>query len=427
MAVGGALAVGPLLVGSAGAATRKRGPARQAQGFFADQGINFEALFAFGGAGYGAGEFGEIVTVVNRINAHGATYDAVYDEWVAMGERLRRYAQDALEKGHSVTARAGFLRAAQYFNQALFFVLGTGRPSREAQTYRTMNDCWSRAAGLFTPAFEPVAIPYEGTTMPGWFLTPDASGTPRPTVILNNGSDGQNVDLYAFGGAAAIERGYNALIFEGPGQGAMLFERKIPFRPDWEKVVTPVVDFLLARADVDPKRVAITGWSMCGELVARAAAFEHRLAAVVTDPGVVDVIGAWPLGGLLRLVREGKRAEVNGAWGHYLEQATVEQRFDVAKRSEIFRAPDAYTLFRDLEQYTNAGVANLITSPTLVIDYQDEEFYPGQAKRLYGLLTAPKTLVRLSAVDGSQYHDAPMAPHHRNEVVFDWLDDTLGR
>jgi hypothetical protein len=60
-----------------------------------------------------------------------------------------------------------------------------------------------------------------------------------------NGSDAQNIDIYAFGGAAAIERDWTALIFEGPGQGSMLFERKIPFRPDWEKVITPIVDFLL--------------------------------------------------------------------------------------------------------------------------------------------------------------------------------------
>ena len=97
-----------------------------------------------------------------------------------------------------------------------------------------------------------------------------------------------------FGGAAALERGYNALIFEGPGQGSMLFEREIFFRPDWEHVVTPIVDWLTAQPDVDANRIAITGWSLCGESVIRAAAFEHRLAAVVADPGVLDVWLSYP-------------------------------------------------------------------------------------------------------------------------------------
>src|ERR1019366_1665678 len=124
-----------------------------------------------------------------------------------------------------------------------------------------------------------------------YFLRADDSAVRRPTVILNNGSDGQNVDLLAFGGAAALERGYNALIFEGPGQGSVLFEREIFFRPNWEHVVTPIVDWLLAQPEVDPDRIAITGWSMCGESVIRAAAVGHRLAAGGGGPGGR---GAWP-------------------------------------------------------------------------------------------------------------------------------------
>ncbi|MEZ5171540.1 MAG: hypothetical protein R3A49_12470 [Acidimicrobiia bacterium] len=62
---------------------------------------------------------------------------------------------------------------------------------------------------------------------------------------------------------------------------------------DWEAVITPVIDFLVARDDVDPQRVALHGISQAGYWVPRAAAFEHRLAAVVADPGVVDVAESW--------------------------------------------------------------------------------------------------------------------------------------
>ena len=36
----------------------------------------------------------------------------------------------------------------------------------------------------------------------------------------------------------------------------MLIEHGVPLRPDWEAVIRPVVDFALARPDVDPARVA---------------------------------------------------------------------------------------------------------------------------------------------------------------------------
>lgn len=42
---------------------------------------------------------------------------------------------------------------------------------------------------------------------------------------------------------------------------------------------------------------------------------------------------------------------------------------------------------------------------------------------MYDALTAWKDIVQFSMRDGAQIHDAPMAPQHRNEVVFDWLDD----
>jgi hypothetical protein len=62
-----------------------------------------------------------------------------------------------------------------------------------------------------------------------------------------------------FGGWAALERGYHAMTSDGPGQQAALFLRGSPFRHDWEAVLTPVVDAMVARPDVDPDRIAVIG------------------------------------------------------------------------------------------------------------------------------------------------------------------------
>jgi hypothetical protein len=60
---------------------------------------------------------------------------------------------------------------------------------------------------------------------------------------MNNGSDGTAADICAQG--AALRRGYNVLVFDGPGQGAALYRQHLFFRFDWEKVITQVVDWLL--------------------------------------------------------------------------------------------------------------------------------------------------------------------------------------
>jgi 2,6-dihydroxypseudooxynicotine hydrolase len=69
------------------------------------------------------------------------------------------------------------------------------------------------------------------------------------------------------------------LAIDGPGQGELEFDH--PMRHDWEAVISPVIDFLQLRRDVDAGRVGAMGVSLGGYYAIRAAAFEGRLAAVI--------------------------------------------------------------------------------------------------------------------------------------------------
>jgi hypothetical protein len=436
---GGAIALGALGLGSmpASASARVPNPAKGVV-LFKNPDFNFQSLFALGGVAAGAGEIGEIIATANAINAAGLSFDTYVGQFLKTARRVGAIAEAAHKAGHRVSARSAYLRSAQYYDQALFFVLGTRRPGREEAIYNAMQRQWNRAAHLFDPPFQAVRIPYAGTYLPGYFMRPPGAKGKRPTVIINNGSDAENIDVWSYGAAAAIERGYNALIFEGPGQGSTLFRRQIPFRPDWEKVVTPIVDWLHARPDVDPKRIAMTGWSFTGELVIRAVAFERRIAAVCADPGSVNTWLAYPPP-IRKLFAGGAgRDEVNHIWQHdVVPHLTGAERFLFAKRSEVFgprflhtaRAgrllTDFWTFGTRARQYTNRSVIDRVTTPTLVLNYQLEQFYPGQAVQLYKLLRSPKRLVTFTIAEGSEYHTGPMGPQRRNQVVFDWFDEVF--
>ena len=406
----------------------------------ADEDMNFMALFALGAAGYGAGEVGEVATAVARANAvgpDGATYQSYSDSFAAMARDVGDYADTRERRGDDVTAFAAHLRAAQYWDQVLFFILATRTPGREKEIYLAMDRHWTAAMRLQRPRPERVRIPYGSSSLPGWFLRPSDDGRRRRTVIVQNGSDAQNVDVWSYGVAEALRRGWNALVFDGPGQGSTLFVREIPFLPQWEKVITPVVDYLVSRPDVDPRRIALTGWSFSGLLVGRAAAYEHRLAAIALDPGFVDLSVAWPP----EILRFGEmpQAQANEIWlRDVVPQMSASELFTISKRAEIFgrsflrdvragKPPqDVWTLARTIPRYQDENVLPKVRCPALVLSYEGDQFFVGQGRKAYDALRKPKRFVTMTAARGAQLHDAPMAPQYRNEVVFDWLDAAVG-
>jgi hypothetical protein len=432
------------LTAQAAAASGTDAGASVLQSLFTEPDLDFDTLFAFGGIGYGSAEFGELATAVNAVNAAGASYQTHYDTFLALATRLDSQAGAELAAGHRVTARALNLRAASYYDLCLYFIFGTGARASEAGAYAAMQRCWGLFCHLSDAPFEPVRIPYEGGYLPGYLLRSDERARRRPTVILNNGQDAQNVRMWAFGAAAALERGYNVLIFEGPGQGSMLFERQITLRYDWEKVITPVVDYLLDRPEVDRDRIVLSGSSLGGELVVRAAAFEHRLAAVVADPGFLSLWVSWQTleNGITSLFDKGlSKPEINDIWQRKIVPSlTATEQFNLVKAAEPYNRQalyagragkvfdDLYGLGTTLMRFTVADVATQVTTPTLVTVYDDDQLVKpaaGQGEQVYKLLRADKQIVTFTKAEGAQEHCAPMAPQIRNQAVYDWLDRVL--
>ncbi|MEU3064959.1 alpha/beta hydrolase family protein [Streptomyces subrutilus] len=420
--------------GSASTGAASGGLTPGAMTLFNDPAYNFNGLLALGAAGAGAAEVGEVLTAVNAINGSGLSAQTYVETFRSLGDQLLKAPPGAPADDQSKRFRA--LRAAQYYGQALFFVLGSDDPGSEERLYRAGRGAWDTFCDLCEPAAVKATVPYGATPLPVWFFRPDESGTPRPTVILTNGSDGQNVDMWTYGVPAALERGWNALVYDGPGQGQLLFVDRVVFTPTWEKVVTPLVDWLAARPDVDAAKIALTGLSMAGDLVPRAAAFEDRLAAVVAMPGCVEPWLGFP--GEIRQILTPDKQQTNDIWNkRVVPELPASAAAVMKKRFEPFSVPamlearqgrlftDFYTPATRIRALSIASVIGRIKAPTLVLDYEGEQFYPGQPRRLYDALTSPKDYVELTAAQGAQLHCSPMAPQLHCEVVFDWLQRKL--
>ena len=367
----------------------------------------------------GAADAGEALATAARITDGDA--DSWVREWIATAGGAWAAAGAAARAGRRVSARAHHLRAATYYAAALLQIALGSEPEREGELWRRQRTCWDRAVELFPVPGERIAIPYEAETLPGYFFrAPDAAaGEPRPLVVLNNGDAGTS-QMWLAGGAAAAERGYHWMTFDGPGQQAARFEQGLPFRPDWEAVLGPVADAMVARPDVDSRRMAVVGVGQGGYLVPRALAFEHRFAAAVADPGVVDVAASWT-DGLTPDLRAALARRDRFAFDRDMRLAEL---FSPATTARLCcgGAPyghangSRFSLFAAVASYRLGDEVAGITTPLLVTDPDRERRWPGQAQRLFDRLTGPKQLARPAGDEGAALREAR---------IFDWLDGYL--
>jgi hypothetical protein len=351
--------------------------------------------------------------------------------WTTTADRLAKEAAARAVAGRRHSAAGQYLRASLYYSVATYSADGTGDPALFASLWEKHRAAWDQFVDLgdFGGAVaECIEVPYEGTTLPGYFFRSGADGEPRRTLIFNNGSDGSVVGAWTDGIASARARGWNAMTFDGPGQNAALVRQGLAFRPDWEKVITPVVNFLSARADVAGAKLALLGVSQGGYWVPRALAFEHRIAAAVADPGVVDV-STTVLGHLphmmVKLLEAGEREKFNRdmEWTLKISPST---RSMLALRMRPYRVTTPYEFFSASRDYvlTDELIAQ-ITTPVLITSPDNEQFWPGQSEELFDKLTGKKAIVAFTEAEGADSHCEPAASGIRGERIFDWLDEQI--
>ena len=370
-------------------------------------------------------QIGEAWAIAAQITVGDTT--SWYNAWSSYADRLYDLAVKTRDAGHRVSARNAFLRASNYYRAAYIFMFALPVDPRVIDAYKKQADAFQKAAELFEPPIEILKIPYENTTLPGYFIKPDASDAPRKTLLCTGGYDGTCEELFFIIAGGALERGYNVLVFDGPGQGGALVVQKLPMRPDWENVVTPVVDYLLKRRDVNPARIALYGGSFGGYLAPRAAAFEHRLAACIADAALFDPAALstkmFPPDIASALAKND--VAVLEPFFNKLQENTT-QRFMLGRGMWVHGAATPWEYLKMFQAYSLADVARNIQCPTFV-DEAENDRRRGGGKDLFNALQCPKQYVLFAASEGAGEHCEAGAREVFFQRMFDWLDPIMGQ
>lgn len=379
---------------------------------------------------YGGADLGEILAVGRAV---GDGDDAAFfDAWMAAGDRLAAEAHDAERLDRIASAREMHLRASAFYSTAYRPLYGAPTDTRLLAAFRKQMAAFDRGLALSSHCVKPMDIPLDGGHMPAYLVPAEGHETEvRPLIIFTNGYDATVTDMYFACAVAATRRGYHALVFDGPGQGGMLYEQGVPMRPDWESVVGAVVDRAVESPLVDAKRIALSGWSLGGHLAPRAASGESRLAACIADPGQFGMADLFrPVA-----VKMGASPQSAANLGE-LDQPVLDRLSQLVMSSPLLRwkvvqrgfwvhgVDNLRDYLRAVEQFTLDGRVEGITCPTLVTLAENDPLAAG-TQQFFDQLRCPKALLRFTAQEGAGDHCESANRSLLNRRVLDWLDGVL--
>jgi dipeptidyl aminopeptidase/acylaminoacyl peptidase len=364
-------------------------------------------LVCKGMAPYGAVALEEIERVCERLRVRRPQDpEAWWQEWCAEAERIEKLADAAAGERRDATAGNLYLRAGNYYYAGERFVpLG----ERKLEIYRKALRCHQEGLKRRYPEIEFCEVPYEGKTLPAYFMK-SAAKTPAPTVVLFDGMDNCKEMSVLFAGLEFARRGFNTLAIDGPGQGETLRLRKIYARHDYEAPGTAAYEFVARRPDVDPRKVVIMGYSFGGYYAPRIAAFERRYAACVCLGALHWDLHAWQL-----KIKEQLKAD---------PKKSAQSNFQF---QWILGLSDSDAALERAKLFSLAGVAEKIDCPVLITHGANDRVVPVQAAHdLYAALKISKKTLRIftpeeGGAEHCQVDDRPLGISY----IADWIAATL--
>ncbi|CAJ2501752.1 Uu.00g046050.m01.CDS01 [Anthostomella pinea] len=379
------------------------------------------AMSASGGAATG-----EVLRAAAQITP--GDFESVYTEFKFLADSLHSTATSINVTRFPVSAREAYLRAASYYRASVFFLVGN-------QTDPRLFDIWDIATSDFDIAQSLSAIPGERVVVKGdgfdipviFWKSPQSPDGPVPTILLGNGYDAPQEESYHELGREILDRGWNVVTYEGPGQPTVRRDQGIGFIHDWWTVVTPVVDYLETRDEVDNQRIALGGISFGGTLAPLAASKEHRIAAVLAIDGLYSLqkstMSQFPTD-LTALFESGNQTAFDAYMNAVLAspQAPTQFKWFIQQGLWTFNTDSPYDWFTRLGEISlNEEVLGNITCPVFVGRGQDDDTAGGQEKEVADILGDKGYYHEFQTALGAGEHCQLGAESQLAQVTMDWL------
>jgi dienelactone hydrolase len=360
-----------------------------------------------GTAPFGGVDISELHAIGRLLDGKSGDDDAAwFDACVKIADRVRGHADSFRAGGNSISASSFYLRACHYYQMGERF--RTPKDARALDAYRIAVDCFHRFIVFSGSRIEIVEVPFEGGTLPGYFVPAQNARHGRaPCVVFFDGLDVTKEIQFLRGVPDLVRRGISVLVMDGPGTGEAIRFRGLVLRHDYEKAGSACIDYLEQRADVDARRIGIIAISLGGYYAPRCAALEPRFAACIAWGAIWDYYATWK-----KRIDAGFKASMSVP-GHHIMWILGAASLDEA--------------LRKLEPFRLDGVVQRMRCPFLVVHGEDDEQIPlKDAQALYDACgSADKTLRVFTAEEGGAQHCQRDYLSLGTAVMWNWLEQKL--
>ena len=360
---------------------------------------------------YGGSDFAEVSTTVEKIRER--DYESWYREWKNVGDILtsRKYLSET-SKGKA------FLRASRYYQAAEFFLHPID--PRKIEVYEKSVDYFYHALSLLNISYQSKEIQFEEITLRTLYFR--TSKMCRGTMLICSGFDGLLEELYFTNVKAALEEGYNCILFEGPGQSHVIRYMNKAFIPNWDRVVSHVLNAYKDEM-VSPK-IGV-GLSLGGLLMARASNLNpHLLDKVVLFnyfPSLLDSFKTNIPKFLHHYLKTEFPSSIEKIISFYIKKVQF-LNWQIENAKWVFGKNSLNELISFCREFEELPVNN----PVLVCVAKNDNYYDSSLGQHYfdALKIKEKRLVVFDKENYfSELHCQNGASFDTNDVIFEWLND----
>ncbi len=413
----GAVVVAALAIGTRLASGSHKGT----RYWFKDRAYHFQALRALQYAPFKAADANEVLVAVS--NTTEGNVDSWYQSWYQMAQTVESMSnsyQDSTDKAHAL------LRASNYYRTAEFFLHGDD--PRRKDTWKRHSDRFETALDLLGVRRDHLRIPYEGKHLNAVFYPakspPDLA---QPLIVGFNGWDGTITETYQRLVSPGTRRGYNVLVYEGPGQGAVLRDQGLRFTPEWHKPNSAVIDHFIDKYG-RPGKLVLFGESLGAILVMDAAAHDKRIDGAIAFGVMYDAldVSMHKVPGIIKwLYESGHRRTLNLAMRQAAKSDAV-VAWGLNHAAWTMGSKDETGSLDAMKLYHLRDVVDSISCDVLLMQGQNDHFgiladQMGKTRR--GLKNARSiTEVVFKRGEGGEEHCQIGAMLQMQAEVFRWID-----